>query len=66
MKFGSYIFVNKVDLLIDEDKNIVFEEVKVINDYVKMYEIKYCNIFLKDIEEVEFLNDEEYEILYVK
>ena len=54
LKFGSHILVNKADLLTDEDKNIVLEEVKTINDHAKMYETKYCNISLKDIEEAEF------------
>ena len=66
LKFGSHILVNKADLLTDEDKNTVFEEVKAINDHAKMYETKYCNISLKDIEEAEFPNDEEHETLHVK
>ena len=31
-----------------------------------MYETKYCNISLKDIEEAEFPNDEEHETLHVQ
>lgn len=66
LKFGSHILINKSDLLIEADKNKVIEEVKAINNHAKLFETKYCNISLEDIEEAEFTNDTEHETLHVK
>lgn len=66
MKFGSHILINKSDLLTFADKNKVIEDVKAINNHAKLFETKYCNISLEDIEEAEFMNDGEHETLHVK
>lgn len=66
LKFGSHILINKSDLLTGADKNKVIEEVKVINNHAKLFETKYCNISLEDIEEAEFTNNAEHETLHVK
>ncbi|QWH88451.1 GTP-binding protein [Bacillus toyonensis] len=66
MKFSSHLLINKSDLLTEEDKNKVLEEVKAINNHAKLFETKYCNISLDDIEEAEFMSAGEHETLHVK
>ncbi|WP_459501251.1 CobW family GTP-binding protein [Bacillus sp. C1] len=66
IKYGSHILINKSDLLIDEEKKKVFEEIVVINKYAKLYETQYCNISLEDIEGAELKGNEEHETLHVK
>ncbi|WP_242144638.1 MULTISPECIES: GTP-binding protein [unclassified Bacillus cereus group] len=66
IKYGSHILMNKVDLLTEEDKNKVLEDVRAINQHAKLYETKYCNISLADIEKAEFGSNEEHETLHVK
>ncbi|EJQ52561.1 hypothetical protein IEQ_01604 [Bacillus cereus BAG6X1-2] len=66
MKYGSHILINKSDLLTDEDKKKVLEEVTVINEHAKLYETKYCNISLEDIEEAVLGSNDEHKTLHVK
>lgn len=66
IKYGSHILMNKVDLLTEEDKNKVLEDVRAMNQHAKLYETKYCNISLADIEKAEFGSNEEHETLHVK
>ncbi|WP_410982187.1 CobW family GTP-binding protein [Bacillus cereus] len=66
IKYGSHILINKSDLLKDEEKKKVLEEVTTINKYAKLYETQYCNISLGDIEDVAFKGNEEHETLHVK
>ncbi|AWC28411.1 GTP-binding protein [Bacillus cytotoxicus] len=66
IKYGSHILINKVDLLTEEDKNKLVEEVRTINQHAKLYETKYCNISLAHIEKAEFRSKEEHETLHVK
>lgn len=66
VKYGSYILVNKSDLLIEEEKKQVFDEIRTMNQKAKIQETQYCNISLTDIEEVIVEENEEYESLHVK
>ncbi|KYG32794.1 CobW family GTP-binding protein [Bacillus gaemokensis] len=66
IKYGSHILINKSDLLKEEEKKQVLEEVALINKYAKLYETKYCNISLADIEGVKLEGNEEHETLHVK
>lgn len=66
IKYGSHILINKLDLLKDEEKKKVLEEVVAINKHAKLYETQYCNISLEDIEGVELTEDKEHETLHMK
>ncbi|CAI8919563.1 MULTISPECIES: CobW family GTP-binding protein [Bacillus] len=66
IKYGSHILINKSDLLKDEEKKKVLEEVAAINKHAKLYETQYCNISLEDIEDVELTENEEHETLHMK
>lgn len=66
IKYGSHILINKLDLLKDEEKKKVLEEVAAINKHAKLYETQYCNISLEDIEGVELTEDKEHETLHMK
>lgn len=66
IKYGSYILINKSDLLTDEEKKQVFAEIAAVNHKAKLQETQYCNISLADIEEVIVEENEEYESLHVK
>ncbi|WP_018781377.1 MULTISPECIES: CobW family GTP-binding protein [Bacillus] len=66
IKYGSHILINKSDLLKDEEKKKVLEEVAAINKHAKLYETQYCNISLEDIEGVELTENEEHETLHMK
>ena len=66
IKYGSHILINKSDLLTDEDKKKVWEDVKAVNKHAKLYETKYCNISLEDIDESQFGSNEGHETLHVK
>ncbi|WP_243521702.1 GTP-binding protein [Bacillus pseudomycoides] len=66
IKYGSYILINKSDLVKAEEKTKILEEVAAINKHAKLYETQYCNISLEDIEDVEFKGNEEHEALHVK
>ncbi|MGG2066054.1 CobW family GTP-binding protein [Bacillus sp. S14(2024)] len=66
MKYGSHILINKSDLLRDEEKKQVIEEVALINRHAKLYETQYCNISLEDFEEVTLANNQNHEKLHVK
>lgn len=66
IKYGSHILINKSDLLKDEEKKQILEEVAAINKYAKLYETQYCNISLEDIEGVKLEGNEEHKTLHVK
>ncbi|RFT67192.1 GTP-binding protein [Bacillus clarus] len=66
LKYGSHILINKSDLLTDEDKKKILEEVTVMNEHAKLYETKYCNISLEDIEEAVLGSNDDHETLHVK
>ncbi|WP_440603706.1 CobW family GTP-binding protein [Bacillus sp. GB_SG_008] len=66
MKYGSHILINKSDLLRDEEKKQVVEEVALINRHAKLYETQYCNISLEDFEEVKLASNQNHEKLHVK
>ncbi|WJE54501.1 GTP-binding protein [Bacillus cereus] len=66
IKYGSYILINKSDLVKAEEKTKILEEVAAINKHAKLYETQYCNISLEDIEDVEFKGNKEHETLHVK
>ncbi|MCI0763982.1 GTP-binding protein [Bacillus sp. TL12] len=66
IKYGSHILINKSDLLKDEEKQKVLEEVAAINKHAKLYKTQYCNISLGDIEGLEFKGNEEHGTLHVK
>ncbi|MDZ5609215.1 GTP-binding protein [Bacillus pseudomycoides] len=66
IKYGSHILINKSDLLKDEEKTQILEEVAAINKYAKLYETQYCNISLEDIEGVKLEGNEEHKTLHVK
>jgi len=66
IKYGSHILINKSDLLKDEEKKKVLEEVAAINKHAKLYGTQYCNISLEDIEGVELTENEEHETLHMK
>ncbi|MCM3737023.1 GTP-binding protein [Bacillus cytotoxicus] len=65
MKYGSHILINKSDLLQDEDKKQIVEEVALINRHAKLYETQYCNISLEDFEEVQLASNQNHEKLHV-
>ncbi|HDX9577235.1 TPA: GTP-binding protein [Bacillus pseudomycoides] len=65
MKYGSHILINKSDLLQDEDKKQIVEEVALINRHSKLYETQYCNISLEDFEEVQLASNQNHEKLHV-
>ncbi|WP_035434773.1 CobW family GTP-binding protein [Bacillus sp. UNC322MFChir4.1] len=65
MKYGSHILINKSDLLRDEEKERIVEEVSLINKHAKLYETQYCNISLEDFEEVQLASNQNHEKLHV-
>ncbi|CAG9613649.1 Putative metal chaperone YciC [Bacillus rhizoplanae] len=65
MKYGSHILINKSDLLRDEEKKQVVEEVALINRHAKLYETQYCNISLEDFEDVKLASNQNHEKLHV-
>ncbi|MGG2092559.1 GTP-binding protein [Bacillus sp. S13(2024)] len=65
MKYGSHVLINKSDLLRDEEKKQVVEEVALINRHAKLYETQYCNISLEDFKEVKVTSNQNHEKLHV-
>lgn len=65
MKYGSHILINKSDLLKDEERKRIVEEVALINKHAKLYETQYCNISLEDFEDAKLASNQNYVKLHV-